>query len=101
MAVLNKNLITKTLASTKVEDNGDTVSVVTLVLHDDSVVSIVSRHQYEGRETKTKREHIGLPSGVDVTCKSLVTWESPRTLTEVVKVFVGGEVDVSVVSVLL
>lgn len=101
MAIVNNQLIVNTVLATKVEDDGQTTSVVTLALKDGKNIAIISHHQYEDRGTKTKREFVGLPAGVDITCKSLVTWETPRTLTEVIKVFIDGEVNVSIVNTLL
>lgn len=101
MAIVNNQLISNTLLATNVNDGGETTSVVTLALKGGITISVISHHRYENHETKTKREIVGLPANIDIVCKSLVTWETPRTLAEVIKVFIGGEVDVCLVNTLL
>lgn len=93
MSIVNFDIVADVITSSTPSENKDEVTVVTAVkMKDGRSFSIISEHKLKGHKTETSRRYIGLPSNIDVTVKTMALWEAPIVVTEVIKVYYGGEV---------
>lgn len=93
-AIVNQNLVKNVVRAATFTKEDAVVTSLTVTLADKRSFVVVSTHAKEADGTKTTRQFIGLPADVDANIKTQLLWDAPVVATEVVKLFIRGEVAV-------